>query len=426
MNVAIIGAGYAGLAAAVTLAAASVPVAVYEAGHAPGGRARRVDINGMALDNGMHILLGAYRETLALMRTVGVDPREALLALPLDWDIEGAFRFAAAPLPAPLHLACGLLRTRGAPWKERWAAARFLAAMRRRQYRLASDTSVAALLAQQGQGPAFVRHLWEPLCLAALNTPLESASAQVFLNVLRDGLDATPGASRVLLARRDLSALLPEPCVEFILGHGGTVMLRTAVRALDYADGRFRVGTPRGEAEYTHVVCATSPHHTPALIAALPGMSRVAAEIEALRYEPIHTVYLQYDASVRLRKPMIGLHRGAAHWLFDRGAICAQPGLIAGVVSASTAHSKLVQHALANAVHQDVARVTGHAHAPAWWRVIGEKRATFACTAALQRPAHRTPLPGLLIAGDYTASEYPATLESAVRSGIACARAVLA
>jgi predicted NAD/FAD-binding protein len=113
MKVAVIGAGYAGLAAAVELAARGAPVTVFEAARELGGRARRVDYRGMALDNGQHILLGAYRETLRLMRLTGADPTALLLRLPLQLVIPGRFSLQAAPLPAPLHLAFGLLTAHG-------------------------------------------------------------------------------------------------------------------------------------------------------------------------------------------------------------------------------------------------------------------------------------------------------------------------
>ncbi|MDP2156057.1 MAG: FAD-dependent oxidoreductase, partial [Sulfuricella sp.] len=136
MKVAVIGAGYAGLAAAVELAAQGISVTVFESARQLGGRARRVDYRGMALDNGQHILLGVYRETLRLMRMTGADPAALLLRLPLQLVIPGRFRLQAAPLPAPLHLALALLTARGLTWGERLSAVRFMSAMRRRNFRL--------------------------------------------------------------------------------------------------------------------------------------------------------------------------------------------------------------------------------------------------------------------------------------------------
>ena len=172
------------MAAAVTLARQGVPVTVFEAAKILGGRARRVEHRDAALDNGLHILIGAYRETLRLMRLVGADPDQLLLRLPLTWRIHDRFSFRAVGLPAPLHLLAGLMAAHGAPLSERIAAARFVLRMRRRGYTLEHDTTVTSLLDQNGQVGIMTCALWRPLCVSALNTPPESASAQVFLNVL--------------------------------------------------------------------------------------------------------------------------------------------------------------------------------------------------------------------------------------------------
>ena len=413
------------MAAAVTLADAGVPVTVYEAGPHLGGRARRVVVNGVALDNGLHILIGAYRETLALVRKVHPDPARALERLPLDWRIHRRFRLKAAALPAPLHLAAGLLTARGAPWRERLSAARFIKALRAQRYTLTHDVSVRELLVNARQGPAFTRYLWEPLCIAALNTPPEVASAQIFLNVLRDGLDAERAAGDILLARVDLTALFPGPAGDYVSARGGSVHTGRVVDALQSEDARVSVRTRDGEAAYDHAICAVSPHRAAALLSKLPGMGRTIAMLEAFRYQPIHSVYLQFSEPVRLPAPMLGFE-GTAQWLFDRDAICGQRGLIAAVISASGPHEDLAQDALAHRVQEELAREFGPLPPLAWHRVIAEKRATFECSVGLERPSSRTALARVHLAGDYIESGYPATLEAAVKSGIAAARQVLA
>ncbi len=131
-HVAVIGGGYAGLAAAVTLAEQRVPVTVFEAGRQLGGRARRIDHRDVALDNGLHILIGAYVETLRLIKLVNPAHRDALLRLPLEWRVQGEFHLRAARLPAPLHLLIGLLRADGLSIAEKFSAARLLVALRLR------------------------------------------------------------------------------------------------------------------------------------------------------------------------------------------------------------------------------------------------------------------------------------------------------
>jgi len=182
-RIAVVGAGYAGMAAAVALAARGAQVTVHEAGPVPGGRARRVRTQGHALDNGQHILIGAYATLFSLMREVGVPP-EAVLRLPLELRYADGFALRRAPF----GLLGGLLLARGLPWAERLGALRFMAAMRRQRFRLAEDASVQQLLERHGQHGRIGHYVWKPLCVSALNTLPERASANVFLVVLRDTL----------------------------------------------------------------------------------------------------------------------------------------------------------------------------------------------------------------------------------------------
>ena len=424
MSVAIIGGGYAGMAAAVTLADAGIPVTVYEAAPHLGGRARRVVVNDVALDNGLHILIGAYNETLSLVRGLHSDVDRALARFPLDWQVHRRFRLKAAPLPAPLHLAIGVLSARGAPLLERLAAARFMRAMRRDHFHLAADVSAKQLLATHQQGPVFTRYFWEPLCLSALNTPPAIASARVFLNVLRDGLDGGRSASEILLARVDLSALLPEPAADHVRARGGEVLVGQTVDALEQHGAGMIARTRAGARRHSHAICAVSPHRAAPLLARLSQLAPTLRLLERLRYQPIYSVYLQFSEAVRLPAPMLGL-TGLSQWVFDREAICGQRGLLAAVISGEGAHQDMTQDALAAAVHGELERELGPLPALSWQRVIAEKRATFECSVGLERPSTATALPNVHLAGDYTASDYPATLESAVRSGIAAARQVL-
>lgn len=424
MHVAVVGGGYAGMAAAVTLAQAGVTVTVYEAGPQLGGRARRVTVNDVALDNGLHILLGAYSETLRLVNLVTTDPARALTRIPLQWHIHRCFSLNAPRLPAPLHLVFALLTARGASWSERFAAMRFMRAMRARAFRLEHDVTVSELLTAQAQGAAFVRCLWEPLCIAALNTPPGRASAQIFLNVLRDGLDAGQAASDLLLAHDDLSKLFPDPAAVYVRARGGTVTASCTVDAIESLAGGINVTARATTTAFDHVVCAVSPHRAAALLASIPQLAGTIALLERFRYQPIYSVYLQFAARVALPAPMLGM-AGIAQWLFDRDAICGQRGLVAAVISAEGPHQNITQDELARKVHAEIEAELGPLPALLWHRVIAEKRATFECTVGFERPSTRTPLADLHLAGDYTASDYPATIEAAVRSGIAAANQVL-
>lgn len=401
-RVAVVGAGYAGLAAAVELAAAGRMVDVFEASRTLGGRARAVELDGMTVDNGTHILVGAYTETLRLMRRVGA-PEAALRKHPLHLEYPGRLRLVAPRLPAPLHLAWALLNASGLLWKEKVAALRFMRALGKARYHLPRDITARQLIANQP--PALRRFLWEPLCLAALNTPPALASAQVFLNVLRDSLAANRAASDLLLPATDFSSLFPEPAARFVEAHGGRVHRGTRIRSLDELAG------------FDHRILAVAPWHLPALAPAIT--------LPTFDWQPIATVYVQYPEHVRLAFPMLGMAGGHGQWVFDRGLLAGQPGLLAVVISGAGPWQALGHATLGQTIHRELIPLLLGLVLPRKTWVIEEKRATFACTPNLARPATATADPTLWLAGDYVAGDYPATIEGAVRSGVRAARSIL-
>ncbi|MBL8464154.1 MAG: FAD-dependent oxidoreductase [Thauera sp.] len=430
--VAIIGAGYAGLACAVELARAGVHVTVFERSHTMGGRARVVHKDHhWRVDNGQHILIGAYSELTRLLRLTGVSPKQ-LAHLPLTLHVPGRLHLKAASLPAPFHLAAGLLRAKGLSWADRLAMLRLMRWLKRRGFRLPDAAmTVDALLAETRQTPTLCQLIWEPLCVAALNTPVAEASAQVFANVLRDSLAAGAAASELLLPRTDLSELFPVPAARYIGVRRGKLRTGNAIEAIERVAGGYRLEGDPGSQPWPHVVVATAPYHAGTLLASAGGCERLVAQIDALEHEPIVSVYLALGHGQKLPEPMIGLVSGStagpAQWVFDRGQLGGPEGLLSCVISAHGPHEALARDELILAVHGQLERQLGRRlPAPEWSQVIVEKRATFACRPGLLRPGIRTPLAGLWLAGDYLDSDYPATLESAVRSGVACATAILA
>jgi squalene-associated FAD-dependent desaturase len=420
-DVAVVGGGWAGLAAAVTLAERGVRVTVFEASRSLGGRARRVSIDGVDLDNGQHVLIGAYRETLRLMRLVGADPEELLLRLPLELRYADGFHLRAPRLPYPLNLVVGLLRAKGLQLGQAFGALHFMATLRARKFRVEPDRSVAQLLDEHGQAGVLRSRVWEPLCVSALNTPVDSASAQVFVNVLRDGLTGARDASDLLIARTDLGRVFPEPAAEYVKAHGGVILPGAPVRRIERAPGGFRLNDTQ---TFSGVVVACGPHQAGPLLVQLPEVADALAAIEAFAYEPIVTCYLQYPESVSLPSPMLGFNGGVVQWVFDRGRLGGPRGLLAAVISASGAHQRSTKEELTARIEIELKAALGELPSPRWSRVITEKRATFSCTPALARPPAATAIPGLLLAGDYLAREYPGTLEAAVLSGVAAASMV--
>ena len=446
-TVAVVGAGWAGCAAAVELTLRGHRVTLLEAARVPGGRARGLRQKaGTApsvtddwtdrLDNGQHILLGAYTETLRMMRAVGVDLDASLLRLPLQMRYPpdtGGMDFVAPRLPAPFHLLFALLRTRGLARADKLALARFSSLARWIGWRLNQDCTVLQLLERFDQTERVTLLLWRPLCLAALNTPPERASAQVFLNVLRDSLGARRSASDMLLPRSDLSQLFPQPAARFVERHGGQVHYGARVQALSRTAGRWRIDTGtaaswESQESFDAVVLATPAADTLRLLAPL-GVD-TATMVSA--YEPITTCYLQYAPALSLPLPFYALQDvpALAHWgqfVFDRGQLdTAQAGLLAVVISASAQVVALDHPTLGAAVALQLATAFGvpAMTTPLRVKIISEKRATFSCTPSLARAACASGLDGLLLAGDHVASDYPATIEAAVRSGVNAARAI--
>jgi squalene-associated FAD-dependent desaturase len=417
-RVAVVGAGWAGLAAAATLAERGVPVTVFEASRTLGGRARRVTLDGLDLDNGQHVLIGAYRESLRLMRLVGADPDRLLERVPLELRFADGFHLRAPRLPYPANLAVALIRAKGLALPERLSAARFLASLRFRKFGVDPDRTVARLLDEHGQTGMLRSHLWEPLCVSALNTPVQDASAQVLANVLRDGLTGGRRASDFLIARADLGKIFPEPAAEYVSARGGEIKLGEPVRRLARIHGGFRVNEAL---DFSAVVIACAPQHAAQLLVQLPELADALSHINAFGYEPIVTGYLQYPEDVSLPSPMLGFTGGILQWVFDRGQIGGPRGLLAAVISASGPHEKLGKDTLVSRIDAEIRSAFGGLPAPRWSQVITERRATFSCRPGIARPEGTTPLPGLLLAGDYLKSDYPGTLEAAVRSGSAAA-----
>ena len=424
-RVAIVGAGWAGLACAVELVAAGIPVTVFESARQPGGRARALEIDGRRLDNGQHLLVGAYSETLRLMRRIGAAPERLFERRRLQLEFPGHFSLRIPDLPAPLNVACGLFGANGTSLGEKLSAALFMKRLKRRHYRLLRDSSVAVWLDAEGQQGALRRYLWEPLCLAALNTAPRQASAQVFANVLRDSLGGGRDAADMLLPKTDLGRLFPEPATNYITTHGGEVRLSARISALQRDGNGWLLACGEHSERFDQVVLAIAPQHVPPLLIARPAHEALLVQLADYDYEPIATAYLAYPQETRLSCPMLGLAGPVGQWVFDRGQAGGNDGVFAFVLSAEGKWDELGDAELCQRLHGELVAAVGPLPAPHWQRVIRERRATFSCRPQLPRPGQQTAERGLWLAGDYTWGDYPATLEGAVRSGVAAARGLL-
>jgi squalene-associated FAD-dependent desaturase len=344
-------------------------------------------------------------------------------------------------------MLAALLRAKGLAWQDKLALARFSSLARWIGWRLNLDCSVSELLHRYDQTPRLIALMWRPLCIAALNTPPERASAQIFLNVLRDSLGAQRAASDMLIPRTDLSALFPTAAADYVTSNGGALHVGAAVQNLAQRGAGWQITAEKigTMAAFDAVIIATQPEHAARLLDGLTNSSAQSimpnaalqstrAQLARFSYEPITTCYLQYDPTLRLPLPFMALQDDPArhHWgqfVFDRGQLDPQhAGMLAVVVSASEQAITVPRNTLAEQIATQLASVLQLAAlaSPQWHGVISEKRATYSCRPDLQRPSNQSGLPNLLLAGDYTSNgnagdDYPATIESAVRSAIICA-----
>jgi len=442
IDVAVIGGGWAGLAAAIELCIAGRPPTLFEAAPRFGGRARGVSLRlgeqRVTLDNGQHLLIGAYREWSRIAAIAGVRAGEDFVRRRMRLRATDGMDVRAWPLPAPLHLLGGLLTARGLPPSERVATLRLMASLRRARWQAPAGETVSALLERLSQPNSLVARLWAPLAYAALNTAPEQACARAFAAVLRDSLGADARACDFVLPRRTLSDLLPEPALRWLGEHGARPIAATTVRAITPEAGRWQIDTTRGLHLARHVVLAVPAYAAAGLLAGsanTPRQRSVLDELAGFEYDGIATVYLGWPASSNVDLPawlMLDERAGPqdwGQWLFDRGA---QGGLqiAAVVVSARARLADVPPDALAAGIGAQVARQL-RLPAPACARTIVEKRATIRCTPTRPRLSPDAlaaaagpddPWRHLVLAGDYAYPDYPATLESAVRSGVIAAR----
>lgn len=415
MRVAIVGAGWAGLAAAVAATERGHAVTSFEAARMPGGRARTLSVtlpdgSEALLDNGQHILIAAYTESLALMEKVGVEPRSALLRLPLVLRYPDGGGLALPSWPAPLDALAGIFSAHGWTLRDKFSLLRATIGWQLAGFRCAPETSVADL--STGLTPRVREELIESLCVAALNTPAHRSSGQVFLRVLRDSLfgkgHGGRGGSNLLLPRQDLGALFPHAAVDWLRVHGAEVRIGARVQSIAF-DGQQWLADGEG---FDRLVLACPAAEAARLVA---GAGIAAAEwvgrAGGFSYEAIATVYT--TGGPRLPLPMLALRTGPgapAQFAFDRSQLGGPAGLLAFVASTSEGGRDDLE-----------AQVLAQARGLGWnvqpLQTVVEKRATFACVPGLRRPWALI-APGLWACGDYVEGPYPATLEGAVRSGL--------
>lgn len=452
-RIAVIGGGWAGAAAALKLTRAGRRVHLFEASRVPGGRARAVSHDDRVYDNGQHLLLGAYHRSLALIASL--QPLEhAVTRLPLSLRTAGGMTQQLAlttpALSSPWHLLGAFLSARGLTIADRLTTLRWANDVLRSRRIIAGDTTVSNLLATQPAVPRAL--LWEPLCVAALNTPADVASATVFVEVLRRSFLGDRSDSDLIIPRLDLSQLFPVPALAEVVLQGGEVTLGAAVRGVRVErapDGRMRYVLDVGDSEHVfeHLVIATGPQHVARLLSALLanpvavdalGSQAIAAcqqmmdTLPRLTYEPITTIHFEFlhrgavrshPAQVLEHAAMLMLDGQPGQWLFWQRL--ANGHWRASMVISAHRRAEDARSLVDAALRQ--LRAAWNVPAPVWQTVVTEKRATYACTPTNVAALKHLPTAAghLHFAGDWTYPILPATLEAAVISGERAAQAII-
>ncbi len=428
----VIGGGFAGTTAAVRLTESGFRVTLIEARERLGGRVQSLTdaTTGETIDNGQHLLMGCYESALRLLDTFGTTHllrRQKALRVWFAEQNELPFALDASRLPGKLGVALGMLMLKGLSWQEKIALLRFAVRLQLNLVRPDNKTA-AQLLQEEGQSERVVTRLWEPIILATLNAPVGTTSGTLFVAVMRLAFLGGRKASQMLIGETGLDEVLA-PAASWLEQHGSEVVSGVVREILVENNIARGVRLKNGEELRADLVVSAVPAN--ALLKLLPEPYRTMpffAQFTEAVYSPIVSVYLWFDRSF-MEQDFIALLGTTTQWVFNRRKLCRTPK---DVVERFPCHLSLTVSAagdLASASAQTIVeRCVEELHAVfpesrsatlLHSRVIRERHATPLFTPANEhlRPNPETPLRGLFLAGDWTNTGLPATIEGAARSG---------
>ncbi len=440
--VVIAGGGVSGLASGVLLSRRGIPVILCEQKPVAGGRAysfvdRR---SGETVDNGQHVLIAGYDATMRLLDVIGtrdrvrVQPKPRLLFHHPD---RGFCAVTLPPLPPPFHLVAGILRSDLLGIANRLRLLRAGSALLRGKRSLAAgpgSLTVQQWLDETGQNGEISRSFWEPLAIAIMNEHCETASASLFIRSLRKAFMGHWRSAAFAVPNVGLSRLFADPAVEYIVDHGGRVMLGAGVaRVVEERGVATGVALEDGTVlEGSAVILALPPYQVRSVVPELLRSRGFLSGIERILFSPILSAHLWFADDFMGREDIVGIIGRRLQWIFNRRSIAPPShgnsrklaaGYVCAVISAARKFIGLSNDQIVAIALEDLRAVYGRAVPdPSASRVIREKRATFSPSPAIEvlRPGPATPLPNLFLAGDWTATGYPGTIEGAVVSAERC------
>ena len=436
LPVVIVGGGLSGLSAAVNLAAQGTPVLLFEQKPHLGGRAYSfVDsTTGEIVDNGQHVLIRGYAATMRLLERIGtthlvvMQPAPSLL---FHHPVKGFRTFRLPSLPSPLHLLAGVLGSDLFSVADRFSILRAGLAIRRcvgeAERRLAPLT-VGEWLVSVGQSQEATRSFWEPLAVSIMNEHVSSASALLFVRSLRTAFLEDRANAALAIPSVGLSELYAQAAGEFIVRCGGSV--RCSQRVVKLTASHEQVASlalqDGSRVEASAVILALPPAAASAVLPDALASQGFLASSANIAFSPIVSTHLWFRREV-MSHDVVGLVGRSVQWVFNRRRLAGgvvEGGHLSAVISAAHDVVERTQEEIVGLVMKDLRSVFGQNMPEPWHTlVIRERKATFSATPSTEslRPVHRTPIRNLFLAGDWTATGYPATIEGAVISGERCA-----
>ena len=435
--VVVVGGGLSGLAAAVRLSSLGIPCLLLEARPHLGGRARSfVDRRtGCVVDNGQHVLVAAYRHTMHLLEAIGTRSALSLQRSPMlrfHHPHRGFCSFRVPDLPVPLNLAAGLLRSDLFSPADKVRLLRAGAAIAR-DVPVLADTTVERWLDGRGQSAESKRSFWEPLSIAIMNEKIAVASARVFLHALRTAFLSERGGAAIAVPTLGLSDLFAAPARRFIEREGGELRTHAEVagcttRAGKVTSVRMRKGASRA---CSAVILALPPWNLAGLLPEELTRSGTLAQASAVPTSAIVSIHLWFPHRFTSEE-FVGVIGRRVQWIFNRRALAGE-GVhgthLSAVISAAGPVVDMGNGELIEAALDDVRAVFGRSiERPSHSLVIRERRGTFSCSPHVDRmrPGASTLIANLFLAGDWTDTRFPATIEGAIISGERAADGVAA
>ena len=438
-DILIIGGGVAGLAAAVDCSSRGLSVLLVEQKPRLGGRTYSFihQETGDEVDNGQHLMMGCYHSTLKFLRLINRLDRVTIqknLSITFRRTNQGASTLSAVNLPAPLNVLVGLLRLKTLTISERLSLLRVgleLIIKNPDTNKHLQSITVAQWLDEMKQPSANRKYLWDIIAIGALNDVTDKISAALFVKVLKSAFFGKRRNSSIVIPNSGLSSVLIDGAEEFILQHKGKILLNTSTAQVEYFNSKIQnVHLDNGEIVTPKAVISAVPYFDIPKVFENPEKFGLK-NLNKLVSSPIISIHVWFDVHF-MEEEFVALIDSSIHWVFNKSKIYGKHHerlmYLALVISGAHELIEKDKEELVQMAHKELQRFypTASVAAIVHSLVIKEKRATFSPMVATEqyRPTHKTSIENLFLAGDWTDTKLPATIEGGVQSGLACGELV--